>query len=123
MDGRAGAATRIVVAITWHRSGVRSGGGCSRPAALGLTYVALGDSWVEGRPLRRLLDLAGLRGWAGSANGGQGLLTSPGMWATDSMELLASLRTDEIRAAVADADVVLIATCPNEGASDRTAAR
>jgi hypothetical protein len=85
---------------------------------LGLTVVALGDSWVEGAHCGGCRTFAGLY-----ADGLEGLTGQPvefvdltGDRTTDSTALLDSLRTDDqIRAAVADADVVLIATGPNEG--------
>lgn len=93
-------------------------GGPSPSDGLGLTYVALGDSWVEGA------HCGGCRTFAGLYADGLEELTGEavefidltGDRTTDSTALLESLRTDdEIRAAVADADVVLIATGPNEG--------
>ena len=87
---------------------------------IGLTYVALGDSWVEGAHCGGCRTFAGLY-----ADGLQVLTGKPvefidltGDRTTDSTALLESLRTDdEIRAAIADADVVLIATGPNEGSA------
>lgn len=84
----------------------------------GLSYIALGDSWVEGAHCGGCRTFAGLY-----ADGLEELTGEPvefidltGDRTTDSTALLESLRTDEeIRAAVADADVVLIATGPNEG--------
>ena len=84
----------------------------------GLTYVALGDSWVEGAHCGGCRTFAGLY-----ADGLERLTGEPikfvdltGDRTTDSTALLESLQTDdEIRAAVANADVVLIATGPNEG--------
>lgn len=93
----------------------------SEPSAVsgpGLSYVALGDSWVEGAHCGGCRTFAGLY-----ADGLEELTGEPvefldltGDRTTDSTALLESLRTDvEIRAAVAEADVVLIATGPNEG--------
>ena len=90
----------------------------SANGAPGLSYVALGDSWVEGAHCGGCRTFAGLY-----ADGLEELTGEPvefldltGDRTTDSTALLESLRTDEeIRAAVAEADVVLIATGPNEG--------
>ena len=93
----------------------------SEPSASGgpgLSYVALGDSWVEGA------HCGGCRTFAGLYADGLEELTGEtvefidltGDRTTDSTALLESLRTDdEIRAAIAEADVILIATGPNEG--------
>ena len=86
----------------------------------GLSYVALGDSWVEGAHCGGCRTFAGLY-----ADGLEELTGEPvefidltGDRTTDSSALLESLRSDEeIRAAIADADVVLIATGPNEGSA------
>jgi hypothetical protein len=90
----------------------------SSSGGAGLSYVALGDSWVEGAHCGGCRTFAGLY-----ADGLEELTGEPveftdltGDRTTDSTALLESLRTDEeIRAAVAEADVVLIATGPNEG--------
>ena len=92
----------------------------SASAGPGLSYVALGDSWVEGAHCGGCRTFAGLY-----ADGLEALTGEPvefidlsGDRTTDSTALLESLRTDdEIRAAIADADVVLIATGPNEGST------
>jgi hypothetical protein len=85
---------------------------------VGLTYVALGDSWPEGGHCGGCRTFAALY-----ADGLQKLTGEPVNFvhltgdsvAADSTVLLASLRTDErTRAAVAKADVVMIATGPNE---------
>ena len=82
-----------------------------------LTYVALGDSWPEGN------HCGGCRTFAGRyADGLEAALGEAvefidlnGERTTQSTALLASLRQDrEIRDAVARADVVMIATGPNE---------
>ena len=85
---------------------------------LGLTYVALGDSWVEGAHCGGCRTFAGLYADGLQVRTGEPVefIDLTGDRTTDSTALLESLRTDdEIRAAVADADVVLIATGPNEG--------
>ena len=86
----------------------------------GLSYVALGDSWVEGAHCGGCRTFAGLY-----ADGLEELTGDPvdfidltGDRTTDSTALLDSLRTDdEIRSAIAEAGVVLIATGPNEGSA------
>ena len=85
---------------------------------LGLTLVALGDSWVEGAHCGGCRTFAGLYADGLEAQTGEPVefVDLTGDRTTDSTALLESLRTDDqIRAAVAEAEVVLIATGPNEG--------
>jgi hypothetical protein len=86
-------------------------------AGAALIYVALGDSWPEGA------HCGGCRTFAAQyADRIESMTGRPvsyvdlnGARATDSATLLASLKRDsDVRASVAKADVVLIATGPNE---------
>lgn len=95
----------------------------SGAGALTLNYVALGDSWPEGAHCGGCRTFAGL--WAdglGPLTGRQIAFTDftgsrePGVGESEtSASLLASLRSNPVmRSAIQTADIILIATGPNE---------